>query len=367
METNDGKNGKKYKQVFSENMSVKGKPKITSIKVNENSKKDWTRITFKPDLKRFAGMTHLNADIVALMTKRTYDIAASNPGVKVTLNGEKLKIKNFLDYAKLFVEKEGGPVGLPLLHQKFGDRWEVAISVSDGQFQQNSFVNSIATIRGGTHVNHVADQVVKELVAHVKKKQKTTLKPFQVKNHLWVFVNCLIENPAFDSQTKCTLTSKPSTFGSKCKVDDKFMKKVIKCGVVDNIMAWAKMKQSAEMKRKDGGKGFGILGLDLTMNVNKWLDSDTHVPVGDYTKSCDYKDCCWQPKKNSLRCMCHPPKEDGTPVDGSDKYEAYLNTGKCTEIAFTWQVFNTNDNGKPKLDCKALNLIDDRSQWVPGM
>jgi hypothetical protein len=118
---------------------------------------------------------------------------------------------------------------------------------------------------------------------------------------------------------------------------------------------------------EDGGKGFGILGLDLTMNVNKWLDSDTHVPVGDYTKSCDYKDCCWQPKKNSLRCMCHPPKEDGTPVDGSDKYEAYLNTGKCTEIAFTWQVFNTNDNGKPKLDCKALNLIDDRSQWVPGM
>ena len=110
----------------------------------------------------------------------------------------------------------------------------------------------------------------------------------------------------------------------------------------------------------------GNWGRNVTDTV-EWLDSDTHVPVGDYTKSCDYKDCCWQPKKNSLRCMCHPPKEDGTPVDGSDKYEAYLNTGKCTEIAFTWQVFNTNDNGKPKLDCKALNLIDDRSQWVPGM
>ena len=25
---------------------------------------------------------------------------------------------------------------------------------------------------------------------------------FQVRNHLWVFINCLIENPAFDSQTK---------------------------------------------------------------------------------------------------------------------------------------------------------------------
>ena len=316
METNDGKNGKKYKQVFSENMSVKGKPKITSIKVNENSKKDWTRITFKPDLKRFAGMTHLNADIVALMTKRTYDIAASNPGVKVTLNGEKLKIKNFLDYAKLFVEKEGGPVGLPLLHQKFGDRWEVAISVSEGQFQQNSFVNSIATIRGGTHVNHVADQVVKELVAHVKKKQKTTLKPFQVKNHLWVFVNCLIENPAFDSQTKCTLTSKPSTFGSKCKVDDKFMKKVIKCGVVDNIMAWAKMKQSAEMKRKDGGK------KTVHLNVPK-LD-DANLAGGKHGKDCTLI----LTEGDSAKALAI----SGLGVVGRDKYGVFPLRGKLLNV-----------------------------------
>ena len=29
----------------------------------------------------------------------------------------------------------------------------------------------------------------------------------EVRNHLWVFVNCLIENPAFDSQTKAALGS----------------------------------------------------------------------------------------------------------------------------------------------------------------
>ena len=29
---------------------------------------------------------------------------------------------------------------------------------------------------------------------------QTTVKPFMVKNYMWVFVNCLIENPAFDSQ-----------------------------------------------------------------------------------------------------------------------------------------------------------------------
>ena len=33
-----------------------------------------------------------------------------------------------------------------------------------------------------------------------KKNKKSTVKPFMVKNHVSVFVNALIENPAFDSQ-----------------------------------------------------------------------------------------------------------------------------------------------------------------------
>jgi DNA gyrase/topoisomerase IV subunit B len=28
----------------------------------------------------------------------------------------------------------------------------------------------------------------------------------QIRNHLWLFVNCLIVNPTFDSQTKETMT-----------------------------------------------------------------------------------------------------------------------------------------------------------------
>jgi DNA gyrase/topoisomerase IV subunit B len=33
-----------------------------------------------------------------------------------------------------------------------------------------------------------------------KKNKHANVKPFMVKNHLWVFLNCNIENPAFDSQ-----------------------------------------------------------------------------------------------------------------------------------------------------------------------
>ncbi len=51
------------------------------------------------------------------------------------------------------------------------------------------------------------------------------MKPFQVKNHMWIFVNALIENPAFDSQTKEFLTLKSSAFGSKCELSEDFVKK----------------------------------------------------------------------------------------------------------------------------------------------
>jgi hypothetical protein len=42
---------------------------------------------------------------------------------------------------------------------------------------------------------------------------------------MWIFVNALIENPAFDSQTKETLTLKSSQFGSKCELSEDFVKK----------------------------------------------------------------------------------------------------------------------------------------------
>lgn len=57
-------------QVFNNNMSKKGDPKITSCKASDN----WTSITFKPDLAKF-GMETLENDVVMLMRKRVFDMA----------------------------------------------------------------------------------------------------------------------------------------------------------------------------------------------------------------------------------------------------------------------------------------------------
>ncbi len=83
------------------------------------------------------------------------------------------------------------------------DRWEIAVTCSDGQFQQVSFVNSICTTKGGTHVAYIVDQITAAVATVANKKNKSSdIKGFHVKNHMSVFINCLIENPAFDSQVR---------------------------------------------------------------------------------------------------------------------------------------------------------------------
>ena len=63
-----------------------------NVKIKASSDNDYTKVTFSPDLAKFK-MEKLDKDIVDLMCRRAYDIAASTRGVKVWLNGEKLSVK----------------------------------------------------------------------------------------------------------------------------------------------------------------------------------------------------------------------------------------------------------------------------------
>lgn len=175
VETCDSKSGKSYKQTWRNNMSVRGEP---VIKDNPDGK-DFTCITFKPDLAKF-GMERFNDDIVSLFAKRAYDLAGTSPAaMKVRLNGKFIDIKNFNHYVDLYLQTVENKE-LPKICESVvkSDRWEVICSLSDGQFQQVSFVNSICTIKGGSHVNYLADQIVEKLMEVLKKKHKAVeIKP----------------------------------------------------------------------------------------------------------------------------------------------------------------------------------------------
>ncbi|CAM0948789.1 unnamed protein product [Alopecurus aequalis] len=272
VETADGE--KKYKQVFSENMGRKSVPEIKKCKRSEN----WTRVTFRPDLAKF-NMTHLDYDIVALMRKRVIDMAAIlGETVMVELNGEKVATRSFLEYVKLYTNsgsKDG--VERPSFYQKVNDRWEVCVILSKGQFQQVSFVNGRATTRGGTHVDYVVNQIanhvrdivnredvdknakmklhivrdilnrkdldnkmklhtLRDIVNSKDVDENAKMKLHTVRGYLCVFVNALIENPAFNSQTKEALTTHEGSFGSTCCLSDDLLNKVAKWVVVRSVL-----------------------------------------------------------------------------------------------------------------------------------
>jgi DNA topoisomerase-2 len=182
-------------------------------------------------------MTEIDDDTEALLMKRVYDMAGTVKDCKVFLNDERIKIKGFKQYIDMYLsattkkqseESGGAAVNKPaVVYEVSKDgRWEVGFAVSDGQPQQVSFANSISTIKGGTHVDAVSNYISNQLMDQIKKKNKAApVKPHQIKNHMWIFVNALVENPAFDSQTKETLTLRQSAFGSKLALSDEFIKK----------------------------------------------------------------------------------------------------------------------------------------------
>ena len=263
LECQDSKNGKRYKQTWTDNMGKMEKAKITSSKTS-----DFVRVTFLPDYKRFGMENGIDADLEAMIYRRIYDMAGT-VGVKVYLNGEYLKL-NFKGYCGLYakaIAKERGDEAAmegeapPPAKVEFeeildkGRRWQVGFTVSDGAFQQVSFVNNIATTSGGTHVNYIADQICDALNKELSKKKKGhSLKTSHFRNHIFIFVNCLIDNPAFTSQTKEQLTTKMSAFGSKCVLPDGFLKKIRQSEAIENIMHFADKKADKMLAKSDGNK-----------------------------------------------------------------------------------------------------------------
>lgn len=271
LETADSKSKKKYTQTWFNNMS-----RMESAKIVNSKGDDFTQVTFSPDFAKFK-MSGIDDDFEALVKRRVYDLAGTSRGVKVWLNGEKIKVNSFKKYMEMYtkaIKRERGDEAVTEASDIITDspdvRWEIGFAVSDGSFQQVSFVNSIATTSGGTHVNYVADQICNKLAEIVKKKNKggAALKLHQIRNHIFLFVNCLIVNPAFTSQTKEQLTTKHTQFGSKCVISDDFLKKIAKTEVVSNILHFAEQKADQMLAKSDGGKRSRIHNPKLT-DANK--------------------------------------------------------------------------------------------------
>lgn len=255
VETIDATRAKKYTQTWKKNMTVADPPKITAAKG-----KPFVSIKWYPDFARF-GMTSIPTDFIQMFRRRASDLAMTvGKDVKVHWkHGEEkttIKCRDLGVYA-------GEHVSTPVVYAQINDRWSVAVADTPiDKYFNVSFVNGIWTSKGGTHVDYITNQVVSHIADYLETKKKIKVKPSLIKENLAVFVTSMIENPSFNSQTKETLTTKSTAFGSTCKLPEEFLKKIqSKLDLVNTLIVAQKEKDDKDNKKSDGRKQSKIYGI----------------------------------------------------------------------------------------------------------
>ena len=229
VKTADGAN--QFDQTHFENSRRKTEPKI------KKSEKRFTQITWTPDYPKF-NLESLDSGNYSKIVKRVYDVAGCNPNLKVYLNGHQIKIKSFEDYINLYLDEYAFDEN---------ENWKIGLAKSEEGFKHISFVNGTETSTGGTHINYITDQIIYKLREYFKKKHKVEVKPSDIKNQLFLFVNATIIKPRYSSQTKEDLITEPKSYQTSWECSDKFIKKLINSEIIQSVLDWVNAKQQAEL------------------------------------------------------------------------------------------------------------------------
>ena len=228
--TCDGKNH--FAQTFSNNMRERTQPAIKRAKANH------TEISYVTDLEKF-GMADIDDDHFKMIEKRIYDLAACNPSIKIYFNGSLVNINSFEDYIRLYTSEY-------FYEAKKDKTWSLGVALSQNGFQQVSFSNATETYDGGTHVDYVMNQIIVQMREFFMKKHKTDIKPSELKQHMFLFLDSTVINPSFSSQTKEKLITESKDFGTTFEVSSKLIQSILKSEIVNSVLDWIQQKKSAE-------------------------------------------------------------------------------------------------------------------------
>ena len=270
VDIDDMKRNKRFHQEWKDNMLTAEKADVSKL---PSKTKSSVKITFYPDFEKFH-MKNIDSDHMMLFHRRAIDIAGTSHGkLKVYFNGTKIDVGNFKDYITLYLPQDSNE-----LYYESTDRWTVGVVYRpDSNNMMVSFVNGISTYRGGTHCNYIMDMIIKSLIADIKKKEKDIkVTPALLKENLVFFINSIIVNPSFSSQTKDTLTTKADKFGSKYEPTPAFLKKLSKCGIIEQVIELAKFKENSSLKKTDGKKQVKISGIPKLEDANKAGTKESH-------------------------------------------------------------------------------------------
>lgn len=328
--------GKVFEQTWTDNMKNTKSPRIESVK---DKKKNFIRFSFTPDYMKFGMTTGLDRDHAAYMMRRAIDVAGCNIGLRLVINGTETKIANFEQYARMvyrsinpeitqFYEANRGSAAQTDANDSDSDLelkpantktkskakktrkavetnsllvpadelskpgdwtfdylkvmsinkfWDIGIGYTDGgELVQISFVNSINTTDGGTHVDTILDLImsqlndllIKSFQQDAKNAKKLTRQ--QLKSYLVLFIRSLVVNPSFDSQTKISLKTDKNALlrslgGTQAELTalaTQLVKRMQDIRPLWNALRQASYNQAAKLLTKtDGSKTSQLLGI----------------------------------------------------------------------------------------------------------
>lgn len=314
-----------YKQIFRDNMYTIEDP-VINTKISKNAD-TFTRITYLPDYERF-GMTGLTSDMYCLLLKRCYDVAAcTSKNVNIVVNKKKIECRDFKDYIRLYYS-DGTVNKSKITYEKVNSRWEIGIgfckNIGDRYI---SFVNGISTFQGGTHVYHVVNLIVAKVTAYIKKKKEykdLKIIPATIKQYLTFFINCIVEDPGFNSQTKEYMNSKSSNWctcgkncpDAKCDLSDDFIERLCDNGLLTEVVKMSEFKEMRDLVKTDGKK------VGSLRTIEKLIDAE------------------WAGKKNSHKTCLMLTEGDsakafavsGISVIGNERYGVFPLKGKLLNV-----------------------------------
>jgi DNA gyrase subunit B len=188
---------------------------VTPLEVRGETESRGTRVTFKPDREIFQS-TEFNDEI---LTDRLRELAYLNKGLRISFTNEATQRKETHRYAGGIVSfvkhlnKNRDPLHKdPIYFERVKDetQLEVALQYNDG-FAESvySFVNSIHTLEGGTHLAGFRSALTRTANEYGKKnglfKNGESLSGEDIREGLTAIISIRLPEPQFEGQTKTKL------------------------------------------------------------------------------------------------------------------------------------------------------------------
>lgn len=321
--TDDGK--KRWLGNWRNNMS-----EFYDERIEKSSKKNHgTRTTFMLDMSRFETDKKFSQDFKDILLTRCVNAAAANPGLTVKFTDEQTSgeycFKDFKDYIELYRDY------LTLKDAiEYKEKGKTVYVYPDGAINIG-FVNG-GICNKGTHIKALHSFINTSVCEFLKKKDKIDILPRQIDGNYSMFCDITISNPAYDSQTKETLTTPIEKFykdeNEKFELPSKFLDSVVKSEIVNNVRDWYKKKCEAEDQRairkinREINKGLKRPDKYITCTSKKKQERQLWIFEGDSAKAAFRN--CRNPQTQAGYIMRGVPKNaaDLSPVE-TMKNEVY--------------------------------------------